>query len=113
MGAEEEKPRIGKKTLADIIEALMGAAYLPSNFNAALSTAKCLGIPVTVSRWEDFSRQYILGQQGKQRSPISETFQFFIPQIESLYFFLFPSFLVPPRGIIFSIPTYLKHPSPL
>jgi len=84
VGAEEEKPRIGKKTLADIIEALMGAAYLPSNFNAALSTAKCLGIPVTVSRWEDFSRQYILGQQGKQRSPISETFQFFIPQIEEI-----------------------------
>lgn len=57
---------LGNKTLADVVEALIGSALLgaglfeKSGLNAALEMAVAIGIPVGgVSCWDDYSRLYV------------------------------------------------------
>jgi endoribonuclease Dicer len=48
---------LGSKAIADVTEAIIGAAYLTNGAEAALKTIKNLGIALPgVSRWDDFRR---------------------------------------------------------
>jgi endoribonuclease Dicer len=65
----EEEPivhTLGNKTLADVVEALIGAAlwgdglFTQEGLNSALCMAVAIGIPVGGAKcWEDYGRMYI------------------------------------------------------
>jgi endoribonuclease Dicer len=49
---------LGDKTIADVAEAIIGAAYLSGGRNVALRVIKALRLPVAdVEQWEDFRRK--------------------------------------------------------
>ncbi|KAG1820277.1 uncharacterized protein BJ212DRAFT_1266415 [Suillus subaureus] len=49
---------LGDKTIADVAEAIIGAAYLSGGRNVALRAIKALRLPVAdVEQWEDFRRK--------------------------------------------------------
>lgn len=65
----EEEPTVhtlGNKTLADVMEAMIGAALLTdglfekAGLNSALRTTVAIGIPVGgATSWDDYSKMYI------------------------------------------------------
>ena len=57
---EQEKLHLlGDKTLADVVEALMGAAYLTGNLDAALKCAIATDIPLgEITEWKHFNANH-------------------------------------------------------
>jgi endoribonuclease Dicer len=56
------------KTVADVVEAIIGAAYISGGRESALKAAKSLRIPFTeVEEWSDFDRRECTPQMGINR----------------------------------------------
>ncbi|KAL0949733.1 hypothetical protein HGRIS_009773 [Hohenbuehelia grisea] len=57
---EQNKLHLGDKTIADVSEAIIGAAYISGGRETALKAAKALNIPTpNVDRWSDFGRKVL------------------------------------------------------
>lgn len=53
----DDSQRLDHKAIADVMEAIIGAAYLTGGINSAIQVAKCLGVPLEgISCWSDFRR---------------------------------------------------------
>ncbi|KAF9904462.1 Dicer-like protein 1 [Linnemannia zychae] len=62
-----QKHNLSNKTLADVIEASLGAAYLSGGHKAAFSTAKALRIPFDeFETWSDFNRVFMESKATKE-----------------------------------------------
>ncbi|KIO12868.1 hypothetical protein M404DRAFT_124868 [Pisolithus tinctorius Marx 270] len=49
---------LGSKTIADVVEAIIGAAYLSGGQEAALQAAKAMQVPIpNIEQWDDFRRK--------------------------------------------------------
>ncbi|KAF9576020.1 Dicer-like protein 1 [Mortierella alpina] len=66
---EVQYHKLSNKTLADIIEASLGAAYLSGGVRNALKAAKALRIPFTeFDDWDDFHRVHSAARAEKDRN---------------------------------------------
>ncbi|KAG0213570.1 Dicer-like protein 1 [Mortierella sp. GBA30] len=66
---EMQHHRLSNKTLADIIEASLGAAYLSGGTRVALKAAKALGIPFhEFSDWDDFHKVHSQARLAKDQT---------------------------------------------
>ncbi|KAF9084442.1 Dicer-like protein 1 [Mortierella sp. AD031] len=62
-----QKHHLSNKTLADVIEASLGAAYLSGGYSSAFKAAKSLNIPFNeFDTWSDFERVYLEAKAAKQ-----------------------------------------------
>ncbi|KAF9129876.1 Dicer-like protein 1 [Mortierella sp. 14UC] len=62
-----QKHSLSNKTLADVIEATLGAAYLSGGHKVALNTAKALKIPFDeFATWTDFNRVFLEAKAAKE-----------------------------------------------
>ncbi|KAJ7699997.1 hypothetical protein B0H17DRAFT_1196016 [Mycena rosella] len=58
---KETEQRLGDKVVADVAEAILGAAYLSGGSDTALMAAKAMNIPFpNVEKWSDFGRKLLL-----------------------------------------------------
>ncbi|KAF9126572.1 Dicer-like protein 1 [Mortierella sp. GBA39] len=62
-----QKHQLSNKTLADVIEASLGAAFLSGGYNVAFQAAKALRIPFDeFSTWADFERVFLEAKANKE-----------------------------------------------
>ncbi|KAJ7499006.1 hypothetical protein FB451DRAFT_1203918 [Mycena latifolia] len=58
---KEGEQRLGDKVVADVAEAILGAAYLSGGSDTALMAAKVMNMPFpNVEKWSDFGRKLLL-----------------------------------------------------
>ncbi|KAJ7129775.1 hypothetical protein C8R44DRAFT_850822 [Mycena epipterygia] len=58
---KENEQTLGDKVLADVAEAILGAAYLSGGSDTALMAAKAMNIPFpNVEKWSDFGRKLLI-----------------------------------------------------
>ncbi|KAJ7744529.1 hypothetical protein DFH07DRAFT_925095 [Mycena maculata] len=58
---KESEQRLGDKVVADVAEAILGAAYLSGGSDTALMAAKAMDIPFPdVEKWSDFGRKLLI-----------------------------------------------------
>ncbi|KAJ6599151.1 hypothetical protein DFH09DRAFT_1243597 [Mycena vulgaris] len=58
---KEYEQRLGDKVVADVAEAIIGAAYLSGGSDTALMAAKAMNIPFpNVEKWSDFGRKLLI-----------------------------------------------------
>ncbi|GJJ77797.1 endoribonuclease Dicer [Entomortierella parvispora] len=63
-----DREKISKKTMADMVEALLGAAFLSGDMELGLQATKRLVYPLHgIDSWSDFPIAYIEAQQKRQR----------------------------------------------
>ncbi|KAJ7095296.1 hypothetical protein B0H15DRAFT_775415 [Mycena belliarum] len=58
---KESEQRLGDKVIADVAEAILGAAYLSGGSDTALMAAKAMNIPFpNIEKWSDFDRKLLI-----------------------------------------------------
>ncbi|KAJ6509901.1 hypothetical protein C8R47DRAFT_1034846 [Mycena vitilis] len=58
---KKNEQRLGDKVVADVAEAIIGAAYLSAGGDCALMAAKAMNIPLpNVEKWSDFGRKLLI-----------------------------------------------------
>ncbi|KAG0272365.1 Dicer-like protein 1 [Linnemannia exigua] len=68
-----QKHNLSNKTLADVIEASLGAAYLSGGHKVAFNVAKILRIPFDeFAAWEDFNRVFLEAKAAKEFARMEE-----------------------------------------